>query len=158
MPDDKRSSSSERDVLIAEVGELIARETAETDVAMARSVKRVPRLLIAVWVLVVANVGLWLVFPPAGPETGDRRTAQEVERDLRHALAAAAADVETWRAAHNGRIPASLSEAQAADTAFEFIVRDSASYEIRGASGAMQLSYHSGVPLETFLAEPGARP
>lgn len=125
---------------------------------MTRPVMRAPRGPVALAILVMLNVGAWVIFPPVRDRSGDGRTLVEVERDLRIVLASVAGEIEVWRRNNNNAVPQSLAEVGVRDTAITYVAIDSLTYEVRGKDKGISSSYRSNVRLVDFLeATPGIK-
>jgi hypothetical protein len=139
------------------VDEQAAQKT-ELREAMSRPAKRTPLGPGALAVLVMLNIGAWVLFPPVRNSTGDARSLVEVERDLRVVLASVAGEIEIWRKNNNNAVPASLAQVGVRDTSVTYVMIDSATYEVRGKDKGISSSYRSNVRLVDYLeATPGIK-
>jgi hypothetical protein len=139
------------------VDEQAAQKTALRE-AMSRPAKRARLGPAALAILVILNIGAWVIFPPARDTTGDIRSLVEVERDLRVVLASVAGEIEVWRKNNNNAVPGSLAQAGVRDTSITYVVIDSLTYEVRGKDRGIASSYRSNMRLVDFLeATPGIR-
>ena len=118
--------------------------------AINKSEKRFPLGPVAAGVLLVANLVVWLVFPPTR-QTQDLRKPAEVERDLRLVVASAASEIEVWRRTHGGGIPKTLTEAGVKDAGLTFRMVDSTMYEIKGTERGAAVTYRSNTAINDFL-------
>jgi hypothetical protein len=126
--------------------------------AMTRKVKRSALGPGALAVLIILNVGAWVIFPPTKDKSGDARTLVEVERDLRVVLASVAGEIEIWRKKNNNAVPQSLEQVGVRDTTIKYVAIDSLTYEVRGKDKGISSSYRSNVRLVDFLeATPGIK-
>lgn len=148
---DPRQTESGKDDAVARAAALVERENAEARAAISRPVRARRGREITIIALIAANVLAWVVFPPSGPDTTDPRTAEAVERDLRLTVGGVAEDIDAWREANNGRLPASLAELADMDSTVAYFKVDSATFELRSADGGVAVSYHSGMPVADFV-------
>jgi hypothetical protein len=139
------------------VDEQAAQKT-ELRAAMSRPVKRSPLRPAALAVLIILNVGAWVLFPPVRDTSGDARSLVEVERDLRVVLASVAGEIEIWRKNNNNAVPQSLAQIGVRDTSITYVAIDSVTYEVRGKDKGISSSYRSNMRLVDFLdATPGIK-
>jgi hypothetical protein len=139
------------------VDEQAAQKT-ELREAMSRPAKRTPLGPGALAILVILNIGAWVIFPPVRKTTGDARSLVEVERDLRVVLASVAGEIEVWRKNNNNAVPVSLGQVGVRDTSITYVAIDSTTYEVRGKDKGISSSYRSNVRLVDFLeATPGIK-
>lgn len=157
MPNEPPTSEGERAALIAQVSQQVSREDAEAKAALKRATPTSRRAMLALWALLGANVVAWVVFPPHGPPDADRRSAAQVEADLRLGMGSAAANVESWRADHGGALPQSLNEASVTDSTFLYSRSDNGTFELRASVGDLSLTYRSSTPLAEFVVRPVPR-
>jgi hypothetical protein len=139
------------------VDEQAAQKT-ELREAMSRPAKRARLGPGALAVLVILNIGAWVIFPPVRDTSGDSRTLVEVERDLRIVIASVAGEIEVWRKNNNNSVPQSLQQVGVRDTSITYVAIDSLTYEVRGRDKGISSSYRSNVRLVDFLeATPGIK-
>jgi hypothetical protein len=93
----------------------------------------------------------WVVFPPSGPDATDPRSREAVERDLRLTVGGVAEEVEAWRAANDGQLPASLAVLAETDSTVSYSKLDNATYELRITEAGVTVSYRSGMPVAEFI-------
>ena len=111
-------------------------------------------------VLSLAALVAWLAFPPRADET-DPRSPVRIERDLKLEIVSLAQQVEDYRAAKGGALPASLEEAGASSEVVQYRTLGLDAFELRGATGEMSATYQSSQSLEKFagrLVVEGTRP
>ncbi len=126
--------------------------------AMTRKARRAPLGPGALAVLVILNIGAWVIFPPVRTASGDARSLVEVERDLRVVLASVAGEIEIWRKNNNNAVPQSLAQVGVRDTSITYVAIDSLTYEVRGKEKGISSSYRSNVRLIDYLeATPGIK-
>ena len=129
---------------------------AELQAAMSRTQKTKKLGPAALVVLIVLNLGAWVLFPPTRDKSGDIRSPIEVERDLRVLIAATAADIEAWRKKHDNAIPQSLAAVGVKDTTVGYALIDSTTYVLRGTTKGISATYRSNTRVQDFLdATPG---
>lgn len=148
---DPRQGESGKDDAVARAAALVERENAEARAAISRPVRARRGREIMLAALIAANVLAWVVFPPSGPDASDPRTPEAVESDLRLTIGGVAEDIEAWRVANNGRLPASLAELADVDSTMAYTKLDSTTFELRSTDGGVTVSYQSGMPVAEFL-------
>jgi type II secretory pathway component PulM len=130
----------------------------ELKAAMAGGAPKKKYGAIALVVLLVVNVGAWVLFPPTRDRSGDIRTPIEIERDLRVLIAATAGEIEAWRKKNNNAVPATLADVGVTDTTVGYALIDSTTYILRGTSSGISATYRSTLRVQDFLdATPGIR-
>jgi hypothetical protein len=144
-------TESGKDDAVARAAALVEHENAETRAAISRPVRARRGREIALVVLIAANLLGWVVFPPSGPDATDPRTPEAVERDLRLTVGGVAEDIEAWRAANAGRLPASLAALAHVDSAVAYSITDSATFELRSTDAGVTVSYHSRTSVADFI-------
>ena len=131
---------------------------AELKAAMTRTDRRLKLGVPALIVLVILNVGGWLIFPPTSDKSGDIRSPIEIERDLRVIIAATASEIEIWRTTHANNLPPNLATVGVKDTTIGFALVDSTTYVLRGTTKGISATYRSSVRVQDFLeATPGIK-
>lgn len=102
-------------------------------------------------ILGVGALVAWLAFPPR-VDDADRRPVARVERDLKLEIASLAQQIEDFRMAHGGALPASLEDAGASSAVVQYTKLDPRNYELRGADRAVNAAYQSTQGLESYTA------